>query len=180
LDCGDLAVPDRFKRQHDYIDSNCEVSGVGGYIGEFDSSPDNITAVRKVPETHTEIKSFSKRRMPVNFPTFTFRRDVVEEIGGFRDLQVAEDYEMVLRLIGSGFRLANIPEIVTKMKAGEDLIKRRGGLEYLRKEARALVHAYNAGGISRTDLAINLAVRTPVRLLPNRARQLLYQTVLRD
>lgn len=49
---------------------------------------------------------------PIAHPTLMVRRDRFEEIGGYRDVDWPEDYDLVLRLWRSGGRLANVPSVL--------------------------------------------------------------------
>jgi glycosyltransferase involved in cell wall biosynthesis len=46
---------------------------------------------------------------PVAHPTFFLRADVLDEVGGYRDMGWPEDYDLVLRLHRAGVRCRNVP-----------------------------------------------------------------------
>ncbi len=47
---------------------------------------------------------------PFVHPSVTFRRDAVLAVGGYRDMDWAEDYDLWLRLAGAGARFARLPQ----------------------------------------------------------------------
>jgi glycosyltransferase involved in cell wall biosynthesis len=49
---------------------------------------------------------------PLVHPAAAIRRGVLEEAGGWRDGDFPEDYDLWLRLAGSGHRLSNVPEVL--------------------------------------------------------------------
>lgn len=49
---------------------------------------------------------------PVAHPSVLFRRDRVLALGGYRDGPFPEDYDLWLRMVGAGCRLAKLPEIL--------------------------------------------------------------------
>lgn len=180
LDCGDLAVPTRFETQRAQMDSgNFDV--VGGYIAEFDQRPGSPSAIRIVPTDSEAITSFAKYRSPMNHSTALFSRDAVLEIGNYKPLQRMEDYDLWMRLLANGKRLLNMPMVLTNVHAGSGLYTRRGGVRYSLDEMR-VIHSFYAeyGMLSFPELIGCLAVRTPVRLLPNTLRKIIYRRGLRD
>jgi glycosyltransferase involved in cell wall biosynthesis len=49
---------------------------------------------------------------PLTQPSVAFRRDVVRALGGYRDGDFPEDYELWLRLVQAGRRLGKCPEVL--------------------------------------------------------------------
>ena len=47
IDSDDIACPKRFSKQIEYLHLNPSVDVVGGYIGEFETTPDEIETVRE-------------------------------------------------------------------------------------------------------------------------------------
>ena len=58
-------------------------------------------------------------RCPINHPTVMFRRDAVLDVGNYREMEYGEDYELWYRVLANGKELANIPEILVKVRATE-------------------------------------------------------------
>lgn len=179
LDCGDISAEDRFEIQHRMLEDDFDLAGVGGQLAECKQIPEDIIRIREVPEDPQDVESFAKRRMPVNFPTFTVRQRAIQSVGGFSNLQVAEDFDLLLRLIGNGHYIANSSEILTYVDAEGGLIERRGGFDYARQELQALMTGYRSGVLSVFDLIVNTSMRLPVRLLPNSVRKIVYRHFLR-
>ncbi len=52
-------------------------------------------------------------------PTFYVRRAVYQRLGGFNtSYRISADYDCILRFLGSGLRVAYIPEVLVKMRVG--------------------------------------------------------------
>ncbi len=56
---------------------------------------------------------------PIAHPTLMIRRDALRSVGGYRELEGPEDYDLVLRLAAAGRRLANVPRILLEWRLGE-------------------------------------------------------------
>jgi len=179
IDADDIACQDRLSRQLEYFDANPSTDVVGGYIGEFETVPNDITSVREVPTELEKIKRMAHYRCPINHPTVMFRRDAVLDVGNYREMEYGEDYELWCRLLANGKELANIPEILVKVRATE-LITRRQGREIARREVQ-LQRAIVQSGFYGWGIAFaNLGIRIPIRLLPKQFLKRIYQKILRS
>jgi hypothetical protein len=90
-----------------------------------------------------------------------------------------EDYDLWIRMLLQGATFANIPEILLKVRAGEELYGRRGGLEYAREEVRTQTEFYRRGFTSLPVFLFNTATRVGLRLAPNSIRQIVYKVIAR-
>ncbi|MHC3908940.1 UDP-Gal:alpha-D-GlcNAc-diphosphoundecaprenol beta-1,3-galactosyltransferase [Achromobacter marplatensis] len=180
FDTDDLIVADRFARQLELIMSAPEIDLTGGWIWEFETDPGSDEGrLRRVPESHAAILAYAKRRNPFNHMTVMFRRDLALSLGGYRNEHLYEDYALWVRMIQAGARTANLPVVLVNARAGAGMYARRGGFAYVAGECRAQWAFYRSGFIGLFRLALNLASRLPVRILPDRSRQFLYERILR-
>lgn len=99
IDADDIACQNRLSRQLEYFEANPSTDVVGGYIGEFETDPNEIISVREVPENMGKIQKVAHYRCPINHPTIMFRRDSVLEVGNYRMMEYGEDYELCCRLL---------------------------------------------------------------------------------
>ncbi|OYR83508.1 glycosyl transferase family 2 [Halorubrum ezzemoulense] len=180
MDSDDIAVNDRFERQLHHLDKNQEIDVLGGYIGEFDQNPDDLNQIREVPTTHDGIASMGRFRCPMNHPSVMFRRSAVIEVGNYRPLRSMQDYELWMRMLSQGYTLENLPTVLVKCHAGDDLYHRRGGISYAKTDYVVQRQLLRMGSISLPRFVLNLSVRLPVRLLPARLRALIYKRIVRD
>jgi glycosyltransferase involved in cell wall biosynthesis len=179
IDADDIACHNRLSRQLEYFAAHPSTDAVGGRIGEFEAEPDDIVSVRGVPTELEEIKSMAYYRCPINHPTIMFRRDAVLDVGNYREMEYGEDYELCCRLLANGKELANIPEMLVKVRATE-LITRRQGRDIARREIQ-LQRAIVQSGFYGWGIAFaNLGIRIPIRLLPEQFLKRIYQKILRS
>lgn len=179
MDTDDIAKNDRFEKQIDAFCANPKLSLVGGWIEEFSSAPNEITAIRTVPLLHQEIVCYAKHRNPINHMTVMFRKQAVLEVGNYLPMPLLEDYYLWYRLIEKGFLLHNLSDILVSVRAGKGMIDRRGGFQYWQSE-RTLQRIFLASGfISRKEYVQNIILRFLVRMLPTMVREFLYRKFLR-
>lgn len=178
IDADDIACPDRLARQIVFLDANPEVDAVGGYVGEFETTPDEIETVRTVPTDPAAIRRMAYYRCPLNHPTVTFRRQAVLDVGNYRQLEYGEDYELWCRLLADGRTLANLPEVLVKARA-DGLVGRRRGATVARREVQLQRAIVETGFYGWPVALTNAALRVPIRLLPERLLRRVYRRVFR-
>ncbi|MFU8867004.1 glycosyltransferase [Natronococcus sp.] len=179
MDADDIAVPERFEKQVDFMTSNPDIDVLGGYIAEFADDPSEIETVRSVPTDPAEIATHASYRNPLNHPTVMFRKSTVLAVGGYDDWKSMQDYELWMRLLNSGYTLANIPDVLVKARAGAGLYDRRGGLGYAMTEYHIQHRFLKNGHIRPARFVLNLILRIPIRIAPKFVRKFVYTTLLR-
>ena len=118
MDADDLALPYRFEKQMKCFDEDPELSIVGGMITEFEGSPENIMDKRVLPLSDSEIKEFMKSRCGVNHVTVIFKKADLLKAGNYNDEYRQEDYYLWARMIKTGCKFRNSPDIVVNVRSG--------------------------------------------------------------
>ena len=180
MDADDLSVPDRFEKQLAVFAQNPSLSIVGGNIWEFIGTPDNCVGKRIVPEKDSDIKTYMKKRCPMNQVTVMFRKADVEAVGGYMDWFCEEDYYLWLRLALAGKQFANVPENLVHVRVGEEMYQRRGGWKYFKSEAKLQGFMLKKNIIGLPRYSINVAQRLVLQvLMPNKLRGWIFQKFAR-
>ena len=186
MDADDLSVPYRFQKQIQYYNKHPDVSAVGGFITEFITQPDPIDISMKagnriVPETDSEIKTYMKKRCPMNQMTVMLKKEVIVEVGGYQDWYCDEDYYLWIRLALAGKKFGNIPENLVNVRVGEEMYQRRGGWKYFKSEAKLQGYMMKKGIISFPRYLINVVERLILQvLMPNSVRGWVFQKLARS
>lgn len=180
MDADDISVRNRFELTLKAFEKNPDASVIGGNINEFVGRLDNLVGSRIVPERDFEIKSYLKSRCPMNLMTVMYRKDKVQEVGGFIDWYCEEDYFLWIRLALSGHKFYNIQENLVNARVGKEMYSRRGGIHYFKSEARLQKYMYEHKLISCTKYVYNVFIRWIVQvLMPNWMRGWVFQTFAR-
>ena len=61
---------------------------------------------------------------PIAHPTMLYRRETVRALGGYRDGELPEDYDLLLRLHAAGYRMAKVPEVLLDWRDGPNRLSR--------------------------------------------------------
>lgn len=163
MDADDVCLPKRFEVQVAHMLHQPETDVLGGAIEEFDTDPDTPERTRTMPLAHEAIRDTARWRNPMNHMTVMFRRSVVIEAGGYRDLPGFEDYDLWVRLLARGRRLENLANHLVAARIGNGFVSRRRGLSYARAEWRAMneiaQHRLHGPALMRLSMPMRFVVR---------------------
>ena len=180
MDSDDISVRRRFEKQFVFLEEHPEVDVVGGAIAEFDDDRSTPRAIRRLPASGASLFKFAKHRNPLNHMTVMFRKAPVIAAGSYKPCAAFEDYYLWSRMLIGGCILHNLEDILVYARCGNGMQNRRGGLGYVRREIGMELMLCEMGFLSRIECIRNIAVRTPVRLIPHQLRALAYRGFLRD
>jgi glycosyltransferase involved in cell wall biosynthesis len=129
MDADDIAKPRRFELQLAYLDANPDVAACG-------------TRVRYIPRhlvrggarryerwindvvLPDEIERDLFVECPIPHPSLVVRTAAFERVGGYRDAEWPEDYDLVLRLWQEGHHLGKVPEVLLEWREGDERLSR--------------------------------------------------------
>ncbi len=115
MDADDISLPMRLEKQLQYLQNNRETGVVGchvKYVAHNKNTKGFERFVARVNSFYTpEAISLSRFvEIPLINPTIFFRKELFTKYGGNRDGDFPEDYEMQLRFLAAGVKMAKIPE----------------------------------------------------------------------
>ncbi|MBN1448357.1 MAG: glycosyltransferase [Bacteroidetes bacterium] len=129
MDADDHSLPGRLARQREFLRNHADVGLVGGRV-RFGGHPVRARGyahyVRWVnslanPE---EIAAMRFVESPFAHPAVMFRRVLIDRYGGYREGAFPEDYELWLRWMDAGVRMASIPDDVLLWSDPPDRLSR--------------------------------------------------------
>ncbi len=166
MDSDDIACPERFEKQCAFLESHPDIDLLGGWICEFVDDSSDCNRERRVPLVHDSIVRFANYRNPINHVTVLFKKSAVKDVGGYLEMQGFEDYYLWMRMLKYRKHFANLPEVLVRVRVGNDMISRRQGWEYAKNELALEKAAYQIEFWTALDLLRNFFVRFLPRLLP--------------
>lgn len=177
MDTDDICIPNRFEIQLNYFKEHPDVSVLGGYIEEFINDPGDLGRVKKVPLTSNQIIHYARKRNPLNHPSVMFRKKAIESVGGYERMLFFEDYYLWLKLLGAGYKLANIGEVLLYFRIGNDMIGRRHGYAYALHEFRFAEKARKEKLFASSDAIRFVGTRFPLRLISKQLLSRFYKRI---
>lgn len=180
MDTDDIANPNRFELQIQEFIKDKDLALCGGQIAEFADNPNEITGFRNVPLTHNEILTFVKKRNPFNHVTVMFKKQAVQSVGSYQHMPYFEDYWLWARMLKAGYKTKNVDNVLVKVRAGQDMIARRGGWHYIKFIAKFEKALYKIEIINLFDLLVYVILRSVVAVIPESLRLIVYKCKLRN
>lgn len=107
MDADDLATSDRFLLQKRFLDANPHVSIVGGQAIVIDEQGKEKGELKK-PIDFQNIQHYLNFGCPLIHPTYLARREMFDDLGGYREVKAAEDLDLLVRAYHSGFKFGNL------------------------------------------------------------------------
>lgn len=129
MDADDISEPGRFRAQMDLMGEDPDLaavgarvryvprSGVAGGARRYETWINSLVSFR-------EIERDIFVECPLPHPTFFMRAAAVASVGGYRDRGWPEDYDLILRLWRSGYRLGKVPEVLLSWREGSGRLSR--------------------------------------------------------
>ncbi len=180
MDSDDICLPNRFELQALAIQSDPDLDLVGGWIEEFSFIQGDSKSFRRVPLTHEDISRSLGLFVAFNHVTVAFKKSSVISAGSYvggSDFQ--EDYFLWLRMAVNNCRFLNIPVVLVNVRAGEDMLGRRGGWKYFKNELYVCFYGVKHGIIPFHIFMLTSIVRFFARLSPLFVRSYIYKLVRR-
>lgn len=179
MDTDDIAKPERFEKQLKVLEEHPEIDLVTAWIEEFVDSPENITAMRTLPETPEELYNYGKSRCPANHPVTMYRKKAVLSVGGYQTSLFPEDYFLWIKMLLNGSKFFCIQESLLFFRYAPETIVKRGGWKYAKDELKIQWNIYKTGYVSFSRYLYNSVAKFTVRIMPLGIRRYIYQKLLR-
>lgn len=179
MDTDDIAKSYRFEKQVTVFEQHPEVDVCSAWIDEFEKDTKHISSIRKLPQRHEDILQYAKSRNPINHPVVMFRKSAVIAAGGYQHFPLFEDYFLWVRMLKNGAKFYNIQESLLYFRTSPNMFKRRGGWKYAMDEVRFQNIMRKMKMITWRRFLMNVAIRFPVRVMPNKLREAIYKKSLR-
>ena len=179
MDTDDICTSDRFEKQVAYIEKNPSVVLFGGQVLEFDKTVTDAKILKAVPTAYEQIKQFAQNRCPFNHMTVAYKKDIILSLGGYQHHLFMEDYNLWLRVIGNGYKVANLADVIVYARVGNGMHARRKGLEYIKSEKQLLDLKKQLKLQNPIYANILFLIRSGFRLMPSSLLGKIYNTFLR-
>ena len=129
MDADDRALPGRLRKQSAFLDSHPDYGAVAGLVKHV-GDPEYTEGFRRFVEWSNSLCSYEEifnRRFieaPIVNPTAMWRKKTMEHHGMYLSGDFPEDYEMWLRWMDQGVKIAKVPEVVLEWHDSETRLTR--------------------------------------------------------
>lgn len=151
MDADDISIKNRIEIQKKYLE-NHNYDLIGGVSQMIDENGKLIYSIKKVPSDLQKIKKCIRYNQVISHPTWFGKKEIFNNLGGYREIPLCEDYDLTLRALLKGYRISNVNECVLKYRMTSSSISRSNLFEqYL--FARYITNQYAKGKISNINQA---------------------------
>ncbi|MBD3317736.1 MAG: glycosyltransferase [Chitinivibrionales bacterium] len=162
MDADDIAHPDRIAHQCAFLARHPEVHLVSCLVRPFGESITQGT-MRYISWVNESIDHESIIRdlyveSPLPHPSVMYRKDAILSLGGYRDYDGPEDYDLWLRMASAGCRFAKVPEILLDWRIHNDSYSRKDR-RYRRQAFYRRKSMYAAERLGSEELAVGKRLR---------------------
>jgi len=129
MDADDVARPCRLSLQSEFLDNHSDFGAVAGLVTHV-GDPDTTGGFRRFVEWSNSVMTYEEiynRRFieaPIVNPTAMWRRETMAQHGLYLAGDFPEDYEMWLRWLDAGVKIAKVPAVVLDWHDSEGRLTR--------------------------------------------------------
>ncbi|WP_455210879.1 glycosyltransferase [Kaarinaea lacus] len=121
MDADDIMLENRLQAQIDFLANHPDIDLVATQVELFPKqvvTPGYQKYIRWQNQclTPQDMRDEIYVESPIAHPSVMMRRNVVVELGGYRQGEFPEDYDLWLRMINHGMRLAKVPQVLLKWR----------------------------------------------------------------
>lgn len=130
MDADDVALPDRLSLQYDFLERNPDYGAVAG-LAAFGGDSSKAAGINRFVDWNNSIRSYRdilRNRFvesPIINPTAMWRKKTETWAGSFEHGDFPEDYELWLRWLEKGVKIAKVPEIVLQWNDPQQRLTRK-------------------------------------------------------
>ncbi len=179
MDADDIAHPQRLEKQAAYLRDHPEFCLVGSQVAAF--PPARVREGLRVylDWQNSLLSDVDIRReifveSPLAHPSVLYRKEFVQQVGGYQDFGWAEDYDLWLRLYLAGGRFAKIAQVLLWWREGGGRLTRRDERYSQENFFRAKAHYLGRGPLAGCQAVFIWGAGTAARQL---SKHLLRQRV---
>ena len=172
MDADDISLPNRLKKQVNFLDNHKEYSFVGCAIERFDEGgvwKKCSTIVKPTPKVFYKSSGFVH-------PTIMMRKSAIEQVKGYREAWYTnrcEDYDLWMRMYSKGLKGYNLPEILFQYYEGKDSFPKR---KYKYRIGEAVMRAKGYANLQLYPMGIIYVLKPlAVGLLPTKVVKFLHK-----
>lgn len=123
MDADDVAHPNRLAAQLALLDDDRGLAACGTGVRYFPRSRAGSGYRRYEAWINglTSPEAISRDlfvECPIAHPTLMIRKHILQEVGGYREFEGPEDYDLILRLAAAGQRMSNVADVLLNWRLG--------------------------------------------------------------
>ena len=122
MDADDISLPDRFKKQVNFLENNKEYSVVATNRVDIDEKGVELNTNHIVINNMKVMKKIFKYSNIITHPSVMFRKEMISELKGYQLFDAAQDYDLWLRALKKDYKIYILPTVLIKYRIREKSI----------------------------------------------------------
>lgn len=114
IDPDDIMLLDRIEKQYNYMEQNPEIDVLGGNVRYFNDETGNVLNFSNFP-TKKILKTYEKGENGVLQSTIIVKTNIFKDYK-YKQIMPGEDYELFARMAKDGYKFANLPDVLDKIR----------------------------------------------------------------
>ena len=128
MDSDDIMVPDRIRKQLEFMDAHPDIMICGGQIAMFRNDIRNHHTTRH-PTITWDCYRKIKSHWIANHPTLCYRKSAITAIGNYNNMLMVHDLDMEIRMLKRFGILHNLEDVLVYYRLHDEQITHNGGPE---------------------------------------------------
>ena len=115
MDADDVSHPDRLSSQYEFLLNSPDCAAVSGGVRLLEAQGEGMQRYVDWVNGLLDSEDIARERFvecPVIQPSLMFRRSGFEAVGGYHEVEWAEDHDLFLRMIRAGMRIGKVEKTV--------------------------------------------------------------------
>lgn len=124
MDADDISLTERFKLQVEYMETHPECDVVGTNRIDIDENSNLLGSETSYNIPDEKIESIMRYGSVVVHPSIMMKKSVIESLGGYRNFRAAQDYDLWLRVLSSGYKIHIMQDKLLRYRIRSDSISK--------------------------------------------------------
>jgi hypothetical protein len=156
MDSDDIALPNRFAKQVEYLNAHPECVCVGCFVENIGPAGEALEPFPpRYPDYERVASELMEGREAIAHPAATMRRKTVEQVGGYREqFRTCQNLDLYLRMLDLG-QLANVPEVLLKYRIHGENVHRTKMDQQAQDLVAIVTEAYARRGLKMPWYTLN-------------------------
>lgn len=116
MDADDISTPERLQIQFDYLEHHPDCAAVSANRIDINEKSEALGKETKFLLSDEQVKKIMPYGSVIIHSTVMIRKVVIDSLHGYRNMRAAQDYDLWLRMISSGYTIHIMPEKLIKFR----------------------------------------------------------------
>lgn len=178
-DSDDVCVENRFEKQVKYMEDHPDYAVTSGVIAEFADDHTKTFRTKVNPTTPEGVYNKAKVANPINHMAVMFRKEIIMEVGSYRDVPLVEDYDLWVRTLIAGHKICNMEDVLVNARVGNGMVGRRSSHVQITGWMKINKNMLDHKMINRFDYIRNYILISGFVYMPTWIKNFVYSKMLR-